>query len=50
MYRRTRTRSSRGQTLVSLRPLRVEPLEDRRMLSILFVDAEVAPGGDGAGW
>ena len=33
------------------RPLRVEPLEDRRMLSVtLFVDADAPAGGDGLGW
>lgn len=33
------------------RRLRVEPLEDRRMLSLtLFVDADVVAGGDGLGW
>ena len=32
------------------RPLRVEPLEDRRMLSVtLFVDADAPAGGDGLG-
>jgi predicted outer membrane repeat protein len=30
--------------------LRLEPLEDRRMLSVLFVDADAAPGGGGLAW
>ena len=32
------------------RPLRCEPLEDRRMLSVLFVDDDAAAGGDGLAW
>ena len=32
------------------RGLRFEPLEDRRMLSVLFVDDDAAGGGDGAAW
>ena len=37
--------------LVHLRSLRVEPLEERRMLSItLFVDDDAAPNGDGLAW
>ena len=30
--------------------LRLEPLEDRRMLSVLHVDVDALPGGDGAAW
>ena len=29
---------------------RLEPLEDRRMLSVLFVDDDAASGGDGLSW
>ena len=44
-HTRQRATSSR------LRPLRCEPLEDRRMLSItLFVDGDAAPGGNGLSW
>ena len=44
-HTRQRVTSSR------LRPLRCEPLEDRRMLSItLFVDGDAAPGGNGLTW
>ena len=32
------------------RQLRCEPLEDRRMLSVLFVDDDAASGGDGLAW
>lgn len=32
------------------RSLRVEALEDRRMLSVLFVDDDAASGGDGLSW
>ena len=32
------------------RRIRLEPLEDRRMLSTLFVDADATPGGDGLSW
>ena len=32
------------------RRLAVEPLEDRHMLSVLFVDADAAEGGDGRSW
>ena len=32
------------------RRLRCEPLEDRRMLSVLFVDDDAASGGDGLAW
>ena len=32
------------------RALRCEPLEDRRMLSVLFVDNDAAAGGDGLAW
>ncbi|MBN2292730.1 MAG: cadherin-like domain-containing protein, partial [Pirellulales bacterium] len=32
------------------RRLRCEPLEDRRMLAILMVDADAASGGDGLAW
>ena len=32
------------------RRLKVEQLEDRRMLSVLFVDADAAAGGDGSAW
>ncbi len=32
------------------RMLRCEPLEDRRMLSVLFVDDDAAGGGDGLAW
>ena len=32
------------------RRIHLEPLEDRRMLSTLFVDADAAPGGDGLSW
>ena len=47
--------SSKGPLKRSLpksrRPLRVEPLEDRRMLSItLFVDGDAAAGGYGLDW
>ena len=47
--------SSRGPLKRSLpksrRPLRMEPLEDRRMLSItLFVDGDAAAGGYGLSW
>ena len=44
----TQTRPARGP--LTRRPLRVEPLEDRRMLSVLFVDTDAAEGGDGLGW
>ena len=30
--------------------LRLEPLEDRRMLTVLHVDADALAGGDGAAW
>ena len=35
---------------VFARRLRCEPLEDRRMLAVLMVDADAAPGGDGLAW
>jgi len=35
---------------VRLRRLTLEPLEDRRMLAILMVDADAAPGGLGQAW
>ena len=42
---------SKRTILSRLRPLRCEPLEDRRMLSItLFVNDAAASGGDGLGW
>ena len=42
---RTVNREARG------RRLQMEPLEDRRMLSVtLFVDADAPTGGDGLGW
>ena len=43
--------ASKRATLARLRPLRCEPLEDRRMLSItLFVDDDASSGGDGLAW
>jgi hypothetical protein len=33
-----------------LHRLRVEPLEDRRMLAVLMVDADAMSGGDGLAW
>ena len=36
--------------LDSARRPRLELLEDRRMLSVLFVDADAAEGGDGTAW
>ena len=48
--RSLRFSTSRDHTPNS-RPLRVEPLEDRRMLSVtLFVDADAPTGGDGLAW
>ena len=51
MYRPrpSQSRSSSRSTLFSRR-LKVEPLEDRRMLSVLFVDGDAAAGGDGSAW
>ena len=59
MSRRIRSRNA-GRTESTSNPLspapfarrlRVEPLEDRRMLSVtLFVDADAPVGGDGLGW
>ena len=51
MYRPrpTQFRSSSKPAFLS-RQLKVEPLEDRRMLSVLFVDADAAEGGDGSAW
>ena len=59
MSRRIRSRNA-GRTESTMNPLspapfarrlRVEPLEDRRMLSVtLFVDADAPVGGDGLGW
>ena len=59
MSRRIRSRNA-GRTESTMNPLspapfarrlRVEPLEDRRMLSVtLFVDADAPAGGDGLGW
>ena len=49
--RRSSVKSARKELGNTGRRLRVEPLEDRRMLSVtLFVDGEVDPGGDGLAW
>ena len=50
MQRRTSTRPTAPSRGAFLRRLRCEPLEDRRMLSVLFVDDDAGPGGDGAAW
>ena len=51
MNRLPRNRLSTTSRLVPRRRLRLEPLEDRRMLSAtLFVDADAAPGGNGLTW
>ena len=50
MKRLSSTRHSALSRFPSLRKLRCEPLEDRRMLSVLFVDDDAASGGDGLGW
>ena len=44
------TSSSRDSIAPFTRRIRLEPLEDRRMLSTLFVDVDAAPGGDGLSW
>ena len=41
VLRRTRLRSSRYQRFGGLRPLRVEPLEDRRLLAVVTVDTDL---------
>ena len=48
--RPTTPRRSTASRLPFHRTLRCEPLEDRRMLSVLFVDADAASGGDGLAW
>lgn len=40
----------KGELSPCLRRLGVELLEDRRMLSVLFVDHDALPGGDGLSW
>ena len=55
MFGRTRRHShcflSQNRDAMRDRRLRVEPLEDRRMLSVtLFVDADAPTGGDGLAW
>ena len=46
----TKQTNARKKTLTGRRGLRFEPLEDRRMLSVLFVDDDAASGGNGAAW
>ena len=50
MRRPTTPRRPTPSRLPFHRHLRCEPLEDRRMLSVLFVDADAASGGDGLVW
>ena len=50
MKRLTFTRPLAPSRNSSFRGLRCEPLEDRRMLSVLFVDDNAAAGGNGSGW
>ena len=45
-----RPSSNHSAQLPFARRIRLEPLEDRRMLSTLFVDADATPGGDGLSW
>ena len=50
LSRPTTPRRPTASRLPFHRTLRCEPLEDRRMLSVLFVDADAASGGDGLAW
>ena len=47
---RNRRNPSSCFSRTTTRRLRCEPLEDRRMLSVLFVDDDAASGGDGLAW
>ena len=50
MNRLSPLRHSLASRLSAFRKLSYEPLEDRRMLSVLFVDDDATAGGDGLGW